>query len=146
MASPRPNGAVYYQKDAAPKGVPKPERKSGGGGGKPTPQEAKDMPHRHPPTPATAVPTWLYPLMINIGVMLVSSGVSYGLLKGDIDSLKSADANVSQVLATQAVRIDSFVKEQERVTRLEERLGNIATLLQEIRTDLREGRYSPSKK
>lgn len=140
------NGATYIQADPQPKAKVRRKKAAGGGGGhRSQPKGAKMSNHAvHPPH--HTMPTWLYPVIINVAVMLVSAGISYGLLKGDIDSLKATDANVSIALSSQALRIDSFVKEQERVTRLEERLGNIASLLQEIRADLREGRYSPTGK
>jgi hypothetical protein len=84
--------------------------------------------------------------MINVFVMILTAGISYGLIQGKISSLETAQATMSQVIASQAIRIDGFVKEQDRVTRLEVNLQNIATLLQEIRKDLREGRHAPPPK
>lgn len=99
------------------------------------------MQNHHPP-PQHHLPTWVYPLLINIGVMLVTAGISYGLLQGDINTIKVKQNTQDQMIAAQSTRVDSLVREQERITRLEENLKNIATLLGEIREDLRSGRYA----
>lgn len=133
MSVARLNGKAYHQEGGGATRPPSSRKR------KPRDRGKKQMQH-HPPQ--HHLPTWVYPLLINVGVMLVTAGISYGLLQGDISSIKIKLNLQDQVVATQSQRIDALMREQERITRLEENLKNIANLLGEIREDLRSGRYS----
>lgn len=92
--------------------------------------------------PHVGVPTWAVPVLVNILVLLTGIAGTWFSMQGDIGNAKIQINGISATLSAQIVRIDAMVKEQERVTRLEERLGSITNLLQEIRADLRDGRYA----
>lgn len=96
--------------------------------------------HREPAQPS--LPTWVWGILINLLVLGVGVGTTYGLMKGDVTNMDLRINSLNNTLGAQISRIDKIVQEQDRITRLEERLGNVVGLLQEIRSDLRDGRYA----
>lgn len=103
--------------------------------------DRKLMPHSQH-NASTSIPSWLLPIGINIIVIAVSAGVTWGLMKGDVTNQDLRINAINATLTAQIVRIDAMLKDWDRITRLEERLGNVVGLLHEIRADLRDGRYT----
>jgi hypothetical protein len=97
----------------------------------------------HPPH--AVVPSWVWAILVNVLVLAVSVGSTWGVMRGDITNMDLRVNSLTAQVSSQATRIDGMVKEQDRITRLEERLGNVATILIEIKNDLREGRYASRK-
>lgn len=93
-------------------------------------------------TAHVGIPTWLVPIVVNVGVLMLGVAATWFTMQGDIGNLKTQINGLSNTVTAQIARIDGIVKEQDRITRMEERLGNISALLNEIKTDLKEGRYA----
>lgn len=130
-----------------------PRAQSRGGNGKSAGQKAKPKPtargsvkngggYVQQPQPHVGVPTWIVPIVVNVVVLVAGIAGTWFTMQGDIGSLKTQMNGMNATINAQIARIDGMVKEQDRITRLEERLGNITGLLQEIRADLRDGRYA----
>lgn len=99
----------------------------------------KGVSESHPPV--VGVPNWLVPIIVNIIVLVAGVAGTWFTMQGDVSNIKTQISGLNATTANQSVRLDGMIKEQERVTRLEERLVHMTGLLQEIRADLRDNRY-----
>lgn len=117
----------------------KPSRARSGGGAK---KRGSKVHHQNAHPQHHPIPSWVWPLLVNVLVLVAGVGTTWGLMKGDLSSVDLRLNSLTATVSAQIGRIDGIVKEQDRITRLEERLGNITSLLVEIKTDLKEGRYA----
>lgn len=111
-------------------------RGSGQRRGKPVHQSNPQ--HHH----GLGIPSWLVSVLVNIVVLAAGIVGTWFTMQSDIGNMKLQINGLNSTINAQIVRIDSMNKEWDRITRLEERLGNVVSLLGEIRNDLRDGRYA----